>query len=215
VIPKLVNAAHYGVPQKRERVFLVCFRSDLGIKWSFPTETHSEEALLRSQWITGEYWDSHKISAKRRPARPQQVERRIANEELFGCRPWTTVRDALRDLPEADSREAREIPNHAHQPGARPYVGHTGSRLDEPAKTLKAGDHGVPGGENMILFPDGSVRYFTVREAALIQTFPKNFVFASTWSENMRQIGNAVPVHLANVIASSVASTLLTSNRRN
>jgi DNA (cytosine-5)-methyltransferase 1 len=215
VIPKLVNAAHYGVPQKRERVFLVCFRSDLGIKWSFPTETHSEEALLRSQWITGEYWDSHKISAKRRPARPQQVERRIANEELFGCRPWTTVRDALRDLPEADSREAREIPNHALQPGARPYVGHTGSRLDEPAKTLKAGDHGVPGGENMILFPDGSVRYFTVREAALIQTFPKNFVFASTWSENMRQIGNAVPVHLANVIASSVASTLLTSNRRN
>jgi DNA (cytosine-5)-methyltransferase 1 len=211
VVPKLVNAAHYGVPQKRERIFLVGFRADLGIKWSFPEETHSEEALLTSQWITGEYWDTHKIPVKQRPPRPPDLERRVGNEELFGHRPWVTVRDALKDLPDALSGNAREIPNHVFQPGARSYIGHTGSRLDEPAKTLKAGDHGVPGGENMIVFPDGSVRYFTVREASLIQTFPRDFVFTSSWSENMRQIGNAVPVELARMIATSVAETVLAS----
>lgn len=60
----------------------------------------------------------------------------------------------------------------------------------------------------MIAFPDGRVRYFTVREAALIQTFPKNFVFSSSWSENMRQIGNAVPVELGRIVAQDIRSQL-------
>lgn len=214
VVPKVVNAACYGVPQKRERVFLVCFRSDLGINWSFPEETHSEDALLASQWITGEYWDRHTVSEKNRPRKPDGIERRLTTADLFGSEPWPTVRDTLKNLPDPESGEAREIPNHIFQPGARPYVGHTGSPLDEPAKTLKAGDHGVPGGENMVCFPDGAVRYFTVREAALIQTFPRDFVFGSSWTENMRQIGNAVPVQLASVIAGSIAETLLQSKER-
>lgn len=100
------------------------------------------------------------------------------------------------------------IANHVFNPGARSYPGHTGSPLDEPGKTLKAGDHGVPGGENMLLRPDGSVRYFTVREAARLQTFPDDYVFRGSWSETMRQLGNAVPVRLAQVIASSVAAIL-------
>ena len=56
VVPTLVNAADYGIPQKRERVFIVGFRSDLGIEWSFPAATYSQDALLHSQWVTGEYW---------------------------------------------------------------------------------------------------------------------------------------------------------------
>jgi len=128
--------------------------------------------------------------------------------------PWVTVRDALTKFPDPLSPEANKFANHIFQPGARPYAGHTGSPLDEPAKTLKAGDHGVPGGENMIAFPNGEVRYFTVREAAAIQTFPKRFVFSSSWSENMRQIGNAVPVHLAKTLADSIARTLLLVRER-
>ena len=88
------------------------------------------------------------------------------------------------------------------------YPGHTGSSLDEPAKTLKAGDHGVPGGENMLRRPDGSVRYFTVRESARLQTFPDKYVFPGSWTENMRQLGNAVPVTLATSVARSVADCL-------
>ena len=208
-VPRLVNAANYGVPQRRERVFIVCFRSDLGVEWSFPESTHSEEALLRSQWITGEYWDRHRVATKLRPRKPEGVERQLANGTLFDeLRPWRTVRDALSDLPDPASSKARAIPNHSLQPGARAYAGHTGSPMDAPAKTLKAGDHGVPGGENMITFVDGSVRYFTVREAAQIQTFPREFVFQSSWSENMRQLGNAVPVELARVMASGIKDRL-------
>ena len=119
---------------------------------------------------------------------------------------WRTVRDAIIGLD--DPRESTRWLNHQYQPGAKAYPGHTGSPLDEPAKALKAGDHGVPGGENMLRYPNGRVRYFSVRESARIQTFPDNWVFNGSWSENMRQLGNAVPVLLAQTVAASVAAKL-------
>ncbi len=77
-----------------------------------------------------------------------------------------------------------------------------------PAKTLKAGVHGVPGGENTLANANGSVRYFTVRESARLQTFPDDFVFQSSWTESMRQLGNAVPVKLAEIISGDIAKHL-------
>ncbi|WP_046659896.1 DNA cytosine methyltransferase [Lysobacter capsici] len=211
VVYRLLNAANHGVPQRRERVFLVGFRSDLGIKWSFPEVTHGEDSLLRDQWVTGEYWDRHRLAKRARPVMSPRLATRIARlrEEPVGIiQPWATVRDAISDLPDPEKYPRNKIPNHVFNPGARSYPGHTGSPLDEPAKTLKAGDHGVPGGENMLLRPDGSIRYFTVREAARLQTFPDDFVFQGSWSETMRQLGNAVPVRLAEVVSASVANTL-------
>ena len=72
VVFRLLNAANYGVPQKRERVFIVGFRSDLGIEWNFPDPTHSEEALQVTKWVTGEYWERHGLSRKKRPEQPVQ-----------------------------------------------------------------------------------------------------------------------------------------------
>ena len=80
--------------------------------------------------------------------------------------------------------------------------------LDEPSKTIKAGAHGVPGGENTVVLDDGSVRYYTVRESARIQTFPDDYLFFGSWTESMRQIGNAVPVRLAQMIGESVIKEL-------
>ena len=105
-----------------------------------------------------------------------------------------------------------EILNHEFRAGARVYVGHTGSPLDEPAKVLKAGDHGVPGGENMLVFPNRKVRYFTIRESARLQCFPDNYFFPVSWTESMRQLGNAVPVRLGRVVTESIAKTLRASN---
>jgi DNA (cytosine-5)-methyltransferase 1 len=210
VVFDLLNAADFGVPQKRERVFIVAFRDDLGIDWSFPKPTHSEIALLRSKWLSGEYWDKHRIATKQRPTRPINSERQIAiGEKAFeSTLAWNTVRDAISDLPDPQSLVSKSIPNHIFQPGAKTYIGHTGSPLDEPAKTLKAGDHGVPGGENMVLFPSGRVRYFTVRESARLQTFPDEYVFGSSWTENMRQIGNAVPVRLGQIVTKNIVREL-------
>ena len=60
----------------------------------------------------------------------------------------------------------------------------------------------------MMLLPDGSVRYLTIREAARVQTFPDSWHLEGAWTEAMRQIGNAVPVQLAASVAKSVASIL-------
>jgi DNA (cytosine-5)-methyltransferase 1 len=220
--PRLLNAANYGVPQRRERVFFVGFRSDLGIEWSFPEETHSLDSLLVQQWVTGEYWDEHEVAKKSRPKVPARFAARVKELkssrplELFGTARWQTVRDALAGktnlgggpLPDPEREDCSKWHNHWQNPGARSYVGHTGSPLDEPAKTLKAGDHGVPGGENMLLKPDGSVRYFTVRESARIQTFPDDYVLHGAWTEAMRQLGNAVPVLLAETVANGIKERL-------
>jgi DNA (cytosine-5)-methyltransferase 1 len=215
---RLLNAANYGVPQRRERVFLVGFRSDLGVEWSFPDDGFSENALLRSQWVTGDYWDRHEVPKRQRPHLPGRLAarvQRLRGDYLFdmGKAPWLTVRDAINDLPDPERNLRNGVANHAFNPGARSYAGHTGSPLDEAAKTLKAGDHGVPGGENMLARADGSVRYFTVREAARLQTFPDDYIFRGPWTEAMRQLGNAVPVRLAQTVARSVAETLRAKER--
>jgi len=215
VVSRVLNAADYGVPQKRERVFIVGFRSDLGVEWSFPDPTHSLDAMLENHWISGEYWDKHQIGKRKRPVCSNRYSGRIETlrrsnlRPMLEAKPWRTVRDALIDLPDPDSKDNDgRFFNHRYQPGARAYVGHTGSPLDLPAKALKAGGHGVPGGENMMVKDNGNVRYLTVREAARVQTFPDGYVFHGSWSETMRQLGNAVPVRLAHVVASSVGEKL-------
>ncbi len=222
VVARILNAADYGVPQRRERVFIVGFRDDLGVKWSFPEDTHGLDALLEAQWITGEYWERHEIARKSRPEPPARHAARIEKlrssnfRPMVTYRPWRTVRDGLIGIPDPrfGNGKGAFFHNHRYQPGARPYKGHTGSPLDLPSKALKAGVHGVPGGENMMVLDDGSVRYFTVREAARMQTFPDGYVFHGAWTETMRQLGNAVPVKLAHVVASSVAKILAMRDER-
>jgi DNA (cytosine-5)-methyltransferase 1 len=66
----------------------------------------------------------------------------------------------------------------------------------------------VPGGENTLRLAKGGVRYFSVRECARLQTFPDDWVFEGAWTEAMRQLGNAVPVDLAEAMSSSLMDTL-------
>jgi DNA (cytosine-5)-methyltransferase 1 len=199
---QLVNAANYGVPQLRERVVIVGIRSDLPGEWRFPAPTHSRDRLLWEMHVNGDYWVRHGVV-------PGALDVAIAAKlkARYGglpplLLPWQTVRDALVGLSEPQA--AHGIWDHVFRDGARSYPGHTGSLLDWPSKTIKAGDHGVPGGENMIRFADGSVRYFTVLEAKRIQSFPDDFRVLGAWGEAMRQIGNAVPVRLAESIGRSL-----------
>ena len=114
---------------------------------------------------------------------------------------WQTLRDALRHVPEPMSiDDDTEWPNHKGIPGARPYAKHTGSPVDMPSKTIKAGVHGVAGGEAMLRALDGSVRYLSVREAALVQGFPQDYELPGPRSRVMGVIGNAVAVKVASTV---------------
>ncbi len=212
-----VNAADYGVPQQRHRVFLVGYRSDVPAEWSLPADTHSLDALLHDQWVTEEYWDRHEVASKKRPELPSRFESRVrrikAGDVQVEGQPWMTVRDALVGLPEPRKSGVPGWHNHFLQSGARSYPGHDGSPIDLPSKTLKAGGHGVPGGENMLRQPDGSIRYYSIREAARMQTFPDNYRLHGAWGEAMRQIGNAVPMQLAEIVGASVATHLKASQK--
>ena len=207
VIVAQVNAADYGAAQKRHRVIVAGIRADLADTLAAPVPTHSRQRLLWDQWVTGEYWQRHELA---RPA-----DTRIQGADAAAVRalrasrvapkgkPWVTTRDALAGLGEPNGKG-----NHVLQDGARVYPGHTGSPLDQPAKALKAGDHGVPGGENMMVRDDGTVRYFTTREAARLQGLPDTYQFPRSWTESMRQLGNAVPAQLAEAIGDWMAETL-------
>lgn len=194
VIWQLVNAADYGAAQIRHRVLIFGIRADHRVSPMPMVPTHSRDRLLWDQYITGEYWARHGLK-RRHKALLRQDQTRVdqlirKGEEPTGA-PWMTIRDALVGLGEPTG-----LRNHILQPGARVYPGHTGSPLDLPAKALKAGDHGVPGGENMMIRDDGSVRYFTSREAARLVGLPDDYDFPRSWTESMRQLGNAVPAAL-------------------
>lgn len=203
-----VESANYGVPQRRNRLFIIALRHDLGRNWTWPAPTHSRNALLEAKYNgTGVYWHEHGLPGPQngRPGRPAGPPRGDAR--------WRTVRDALSTVPEPDmDRPHTHHPNHIGIPGARSYPGHTGSPWDEPAKTLKAGVHGVPGGENMLRKPSGEVRYFTVHEASLLQTFPEDYVFVGSRTQAMRQIGNAAPVKVVRILASALRTRLMESH---
>ncbi len=199
-----VNAADYGAAQKRHRVVVMGVHRDLDEWPPILLPTHSRERLLWDQWITGEYWSRHGMRApnagpdKADAAAVQRLRNMMVPPQGL---PWRTVRDAVQGLGEPGRGS---LSNHVLQTGARSYPGHTGSPLDMPAKALKAGVHGVPGGENTVALSGGKIRYLTVREAARLQGLPDDYEFIGSWSENMRQLGNAVPTQLAEEVATAL-----------
>jgi DNA (cytosine-5)-methyltransferase 1 len=207
-----VNAADFGAAQKRHRVIILGIRKDVADNPPALVPTHSMEALVWEKWVSGEYWRRHGINPPQDGPDKSEVAtlRKLDNNGIKpSSLPWRTVRDAIAGLGEPGMGSAS---NHIPQPGARSYPGHTGSPIDMPAKALKAGVHGVPGGENTMMLPNGGIRYFTVREAARLQGMPDDFEFVGSWSENMRQLGNAVPSQLAEA-AGRVIATNLTANK--
>ena len=222
----MIVAADYGVPQLRYRLFIVAFRADIGVpwdheapygeRWDWPAPTHSQDALLAAL-EDGSYWAEHGL--KPRPHQiPSSRRSAVAMAREDGLTRWRTLRDALtgklgygdyRPLPPPkDGEEAKGFDFHIGVPGARLYKGHSGNPLDWPAKTIKAGVHGIPGGEHIALLDDGRHRYLTIRECARVQTFPDSWTFKGPRTEASRQIGNAVPVHLAKIMRTHVGETI-------
>lgn len=214
VVARSINAADYGAPQKRHRAIFIGVGAEFGDDWTFPKSTHSQEALAWAKHVDLSYWKKHHIRRSYK-ATSETEARLVARLTEAGRKPkslpWVTVRDAIADLPKPAKTQTTD--GHWQHPGARVYPNHTGSCFDEPAKALKAGDHGVPGGENMLVDHRGSVRYFTIREMARLQCFPDEFIVSGSWKAATRQLGNAVPTVVAEKIGKAV-KTLVQSQIR-
>lgn len=119
---RLFDAADFGSPQRRFRVFIVGIRNDLNIVPSFPAPTCSYDRKLWEQWISGEYWDQHKVAKKNRPTVTEREKKRVGElRKQYGLFPppgerWQTVRDALKGLP--DPLCANDVLNHEYRDGA-------------------------------------------------------------------------------------------------
>ncbi len=163
----LLNAADYGVPQKRERVFILGMKKRLGTRILFPPPpTHFDP-------------DS---------------------SSLLGLKPWVTIGEALREIPDPD--ESSKLPNHSYSKYKlrfNNYLGHRWVDPKKPAPTITA--RGDERGGVVVIHHPNNKRRMTARELAIVQAFPKEFEFCGSQTSAYRQIANAVPPLLAFKIA--------------
>jgi DNA (cytosine-5)-methyltransferase 1 len=167
---KVLNAADFGVPQQRQRVFIVGTRRDLlpSHQFTYPETSHAREP------------------------------------NGSGKLPWMSISEALRGMPEPT--EPHELLNHIcskYKVTNRNFTGHRTTDPNKPSPTILARGNGK-GGVCALQHPNNH-RRLSVRESAVIQTFPTDFNFHGALNSMYRQVGNAVPVLLAQTMAEQFA----------
>ena len=127
-----------------------------------------------------------------------------------GIRRSVSLGEGISGLPEFGSPAADAMYHIRPLYAARPYVGHTGSVLENPSKTLVSGCNGPPGGSNMIRIGDGTFRQYSIREYCRVQSLPDSFLVPSSISRTQAawQIGNMVPYLLGRVFARQLRCAL-------
>ena len=188
--PKILKAIHYNVPQKRERLVLVAIRNDINIEFKYP-EPSRKIYTIKDALKKGELFE------KDVPKSPGQLYPKRKKEILAMVPPGGYWRDLPIDIQ-------KEYMLKSFYLGG----GKTGMARriawDEPSLTLTC----APAQKQTERCHPDETRPFTVREYARIQTFPDNWKFEGSMSQQYKQIGNAVPVNLAKEIGFSVISFL-------
>ena len=106
---------------------------------------------------------------------------------------WVTVGEALCSIPEPD--EPHNLPNHIcsqYKVTNRNFTGHRTTDPEMPSPTILARGN-AKGGVCAIQHPRNH-RRMSIREQAIVQTFPLGFEFIGRMNSCYRQVGNAVPV---------------------
>ena len=187
----LVNAADYGVPQDRKRVFYIGFRKDLNIKFKFPEPTTplpEQKKTLRD--AIGDLVDT---AAPALPKNKTNGALKIPNHEYF-VGAYSTI-FMSRNRVRSWDQQAFTVQASGRQCQLHPQAPEM--ILVEKNKRIF-----VPGKEHLY-------RRLTVRECARIQGFPDDFEFIySDVDTGYKMIGNAVPVDLAYIIAKSIKQYL-------
>ncbi len=187
VVPtKVLNAIHYEVPQKRQRLILVGIRKDIDIEYSYP-KANSKIYTLADALKQGELFDSD-VPVTNGSKYPESKKKVLDMVPPGGY--W-------RDLPVEIQKDYM---------GGSYYLGggKTGMARriswEEPCLTLTCS----PAQKQTERCHPDETRPFTVREYARIQTFPDDWMFEGSMAQQYKQIGNAVPVNLGREIGYSV-----------
>jgi DNA (cytosine-5)-methyltransferase 1 len=193
---KLVNCAHLGIPQKRERVILIALRGGESFPW--PEQKFFENP---KPWQDGytTVWDAIADLADPSTISAEFSHMPMQHKELL-VRRYELIPEGGR-LPEADLPADLQKGYRTEQVRNFSHVYKRLSRY-EPATTM------VPGHNAFPIHPT-LPRSLTVREAARIQTFPDWMRFSGTRQQQCMLVGNAVPPRLAELFAQSLAKTLL------
>jgi len=212
----VLNAADYGVPQRRRRAFFVANR--VGIKFRFPDETHSKPSGIKGLFSLPEHisvWDA--IGDL-----PHLEHGQGAEVCDYKCAPFSDFQRAMRaDRESVANHLARKLQPTQYERLNSLKPGQGLKDLPAHLKT-KGGYSGAYGRltKEMIaptitrwVFHPGSgrwghpedIRTLTMREVARVQSFPDSYEFVGTFNEQAGQLGNAVPPLLVKQVAQCIA----------
>ena len=227
---RVLNAADYGVPQTRHRVFFMAARRGSKISWPNPThvtQTGSDSLLPRTTLPHVTVWDA--ISDLPRISRPKKGAKSKNSRRKYSSDPSCSFQRSMRgNLTYVENNITRwhrkkdlDVFNKMDNgdkwsdlPVAdRRKIGYSDKSfndkwrrlpMDKPSWTVTS--HLSKDGY-MFIHPT-QCRTISVREAARLQSFPDQFVFEGSRSAQFQQIGNAVPPLLAAAIARTVKKLL-------
>lgn len=191
--PKIVKSIFYKVPQKRERLILIGVRKDLikediEFKWPSP---YKKILTLKDALYTGDLYDT---DVKESPGQTYPQRKKEIMELVPQGGYW-------RDLP-------LELQKEYMKGSFLSGGGKTGMArrlsLDEPSLTLTTS----PAQKQTERCHPLETRPLQAKEYARIQTFPDDWVFQGSLSSTYRQIGNAVPVNMAEALGHSLVRFL-------
>lgn len=188
VDPRVLKAIMYQVPQKRERLIIIAIRNDIAPKVSFHWPSPYKRILtLRDAFYKGVIYGCD-VPASEGAVYPEKKRRVLDLVPMGGD--W-------RDLPIDIQKEY--LGGSYLLEGGKTGIARRLS-LDEPSLTLTC----APAQKQTERCHPIETRPLSIREYARIQTFPDNWVFCGSISDQYKQIGNAVPVNLSYAIGRSL-----------
>jgi DNA (cytosine-5)-methyltransferase 1 len=187
---RVLKAINYNVPQKRERLILVGIRKDIDLKYNYPLP-YEKIYNLSDALKKGALYDSDvpKSKGTTYPEHKKKVLDLIPQKGYW--------RDLPLDLQKEYMQKSFFL--GGGKTGMARRIG-----WDEPCLTLTCS----PAQKQTERCHPEETRPFTIREYARIQTFPDEWKFEGSVSQQYKQIGNAVPVNLAKEIGYSIISFL-------
>lgn len=188
--PRILKAIFYNVPQKRERLILVGIRKDIDIDFSYP-KPYKKIYTLKDALQAGELFptDVPESEGSLYPPRKREILDKVPPGGYW------------RDLPLNLQKEYMQ--KSFYLGGGKTGMARRMS-WEEPSLTLTCS----PAQKQTERCHPDETRPFTVREYARIQTFPDEWEFAGSVSNQYKQIGNAVPVNLAKEVGYSLVRFL-------